>query len=430
MAATTKLILFNAVLRELASHQLANLTTVNTRLTELNGAYDHAVEYVLGKQDWGFARRRATLTGIPDSSFPPYAYRYSRPGDYLRKCWIKVAAADDSQIDHAEAGATIYGFETTALVEYISDHADTYDPANWPPHFTKALTLYLAQLVAPKLARAGAGEVGGLGQKLEMALAEADAFEAVFLTNTQIPANRHPVFRRAIEFMGQALGGSVPLHAHTDKLRWQMNLGWSHAVKYVLEMGAWNFASKRAYLADGMSADSLVPATEGGIIEGYSLPPAVDTTPSLSVSGYTYGYPVPEDFLHKIWLKPTATSDLEARHQFIGNTLFVDQSPLLMEYVAYNDFTTDPANWSANFLEVVAAYLAFMVVPEFVVEQDGKGRGRVTATQLSEKLNALYLSKLSDAKLRDAIQQEAITLPMGRFVSARRGGSNSLSRYR
>ncbi len=92
MASTTKLIVYNEVMRELAGHPLANLTNVNTRLSELNGAFDHAVEYMLSKADWGFARRRATLTGVSDSAFPPYTYRYSKQSDYLRKCWLKTAA--------------------------------------------------------------------------------------------------------------------------------------------------------------------------------------------------------------------------------------------------------------------------------------------------------------------------------------------------
>lgn len=114
MAATTKLILFNESLREIGSQPLANLTNANTRLAELNGAFDHAIEFMLSKLDWGFARRRATLTGVTDNSFPPYLYRYSKPADYLRKCWIKLAAANANQFDHAEVGAVFYGFEPTA----------------------------------------------------------------------------------------------------------------------------------------------------------------------------------------------------------------------------------------------------------------------------------------------------------------------------
>lgn len=429
MAATTKLIVYNAAIRELSGHPLANLTTVNTALTELNGAFDHAVEHLLSRVDWSFARRRATLANVADTSYPPYTYRYTRPSDYLRKCWIKVAASDDHQIDHAESAAAIYGFETAPIIEYISDHADNYEPANWPPHFTRALTIYLAILVGPKLARAGAEQLGKLREAFDTAIGDAKDFEAAFVTNTQIPADRQPVFRRAIEFMGQSLAGSVPIHTHADKLRWQMNLNWDHAVKYVLEMAAWNFASKRAFLTGGSSGDSLMPSTTGGIVEGYTLPPADDET-DPEVSGFDYGYPLPDDFLHKIWIKRDALSDMECDHQFMGGHVFVNDDPVVMEYVARNSYTVDPANWSANFMEVVAAYLASLVAPQFVIDDGRKGRGALSAPQVQEKMTGVYLAKLRDAKTRDAIQQQPYRMPLGRFARARLGSSNLRSRYR
>lgn len=170
MAATTQLIVYNAVLRELQAAPLASLSETGTRLTELNGAWDHAIEYALALRDWAFARRRATLTGVADTSFQPYTYRYTKPSDYLRKCWVKLAAGDAFQTDHAEIAAVFYGVDASALVEYVSDHADNYNPANWPPHFTRVITLYMATLVH-KLARAGAGDLGVLDGRLQAALA-------------------------------------------------------------------------------------------------------------------------------------------------------------------------------------------------------------------------------------------------------------------
>jgi len=422
MAATTKLIVYNATLRELGGHPLANTSTVNTSLTELEGAFAHAVEHLLSRLDWSFARRRATLASVSDTSYPPYTYRYTRPSDYLRKCWIKTAAANDYQIDHAESASAIYGYETAPIIEYISDHADVYDPANWPPHFTRALTTYLASLVGPKLARAGGEQLGKLREGFDTALADAKDFEANFVTNTQIAADRQPVFRRAIEFMGQSLAGSVAIHAHTDKMRWQMNLSWEHAVRYVLELGAWNFASKRAYLTNGVTGDSLMPSTTGGIIEGYSLEPA-DAEDDPVVAGYDYGYALPDDFLHKIWLKRAPDADLESDHQFVGAYVFVREDPVIMEYVAYNATTRDPANWSANFMEAVAAYLAVLVAPQFVLDEGRKGKGALNAPQVQEKMEAVFKLKLRDAKMRDAIQQQPYRMPLGRFARARMGGN-------
>lgn len=630
MAVTTKLTVFNDTLRELGSHPLANLTTANTRLSELNGAFDHAVEYMLSKMDWGFARRRATLTGVSDSGFPPFTYRYSKPVDYLRKCWVKLTADAAQQIDHAEVAAVFYGFEPTALIEYVSDHADNYDPANWPPHFTRCAVLYLAQLVAPKLARAGSGELGMLEGKLQSALSEAEGFEAVFLTNGQIPAARNTVLRRALEIVGQQMAGNVPLMAQSDYLRWQMNAtwdtavrflleqapwsfairrqtltgttdlsglppytyryarpsgylkrhwlrqsasapfeadfaesglsfygydptlvlefvstdsvaldptswpavfietmalylasqvagrvnvatddggkatieasqqrdalmqqfalyldrakgseavaryqasipdnrlpvmrralefmgqeltgfvdidgqaaklrwamtqAWDHSLKYVLEQGAWNFATRRVMLTGG--SEPVPGDLSSDIIEGYSLPPATEPTPPGNLpdmAGYQYGYNLPADFLHKIWIKSDANHDLEIPHQFMRDAVYANHQPIVMEYVAWDADSTDPGEWSANFLEAMAAYLALTVSPEIVVGTDSKGRARLNANEIRQKLEMVWERKLSDAKLRDAIQQYPQRMPVGSFVRARMGsiGTSGMRRF-
>jgi len=423
MAATTKLIVYNEALREIGSAFLADIVTANTRLSALDAAFNHAVEFMLSKKDWGFARRRATLTGVGDSSFPPYTYRYSKPSDYLRKCWVKVAADDEYQLDHAEVAAVIYGFATTALIEYVSDHADNYDPANWPPHFTRVLVLYLAALIGPKIARLGDENVSKLLKQMDDALVDADTQEAVFLTNASIPANRQPVFTRAIEFMGQALAGSVAIHSHTDKLRWQMNRAWAHSVKFCLESGAWNFATKRATLTDG--GEAVPGGVVTGIIEGYSVGPATEpaaTEDLPDMAGYDYGYTLPSDFLHKIWVKADATRDYEVDHQFMGSGIYSNSEPLVMEYIAYDTSTTDPALWPASFLELVAADLARRVAPEFMVNDAGTGR-RLQAPNIGGKLEQMFADRLSNARTRDAIQQFPKQIPAGRFVSARRGSA-------
>lgn len=431
MAATTKLIVYNDTLRELGSHPLANTSSTNTRLQELDGAFNHAVEYILSRVDWNFARRRATLTGSADTSFSPYTYRYARPSDYLRKVWIKTAADDEFQIDHAETAAVTYGFLSTALLEYMSDHADNYEPANWPPQFTRCIVLYLAMLVGPKLGRTGDDDAKSWYQKLDVALSEAQRVEAVYTVNGQISTTRIPVIRRAVELLGQQITGMTTLNSRIDELRWSMNKAWTHSVRYCLEQGAWNFAAKRAVLDDAATGDANIPSQSvSGVIEGYSVGPAASTTDTISISGFDYSYPLPTDFLHKIWIKSNVAHDFECRHQRLGGYMFTNDDPCVMEYVAEDSYTTDPDNWPATFMEVVASYLALTVAPELVVDEGGKG-GRIKAPQIREKLEALYSRKLSDAKTKDAIQQEPKTIPLGRFARSRFGsiGTTSVRRY-
>ena len=427
MAATTKLIVWNAALREIGAAPLADTTSANKKQLTLNQAWDHAIEHVLALRDWGFARRRATLTGVADTAFPPYTYRMTKPSDYLRKCWIKTAADDEFQVDHAEIAAVFYALTTSALSEYVSDHADNYEPANWPPHFTRLLVLYMAAQVAPTLAGVGHEDVSVYEGRMQEALAKADEFEAIFLTNTAIAAERQPVMRRALEMMGQVLAGSVMVHAQADKLRWSMNRSWVHSVKYVLEQGAWNMATQRARLAEPLDAETVLPSASGGIVEGYSVAPAAAET-AQDAAGFEYAFPLPDDFLHKVWIKSTPQSAYEITHQVMGEHIFCNELTAIMEYIAWSAFTQTPGNWSATFLETVAAYLALTVAPELVLEADGKGRARVMAPQIRDKLERNFLGKLSDAKLRDAIQQEPKTMPPGRFVQARAGSSATFGR--
>ena len=431
---TTKLAVWNAALRELASAPLADTTTANTRQFELGGAWPLAIEHTLAMRDWGFARRRATLTGIADTSFPPYTYRFTKPSDYLRKCWIKSGADEEYQLDHAEIAAVFYGLYTTGLLEYISNDAANYDPTNWPPHFVRVLTLYLASLVGPKLARAGADDLGRLNGQMQSAMAGADEFEAVFLTNTAIPVARQPVLRRALEFIGQQLAGSVPIHAHTDMMRWHMNRAWDHAVKYVLEKGAWNFATRRAILYGGIAQP---PAEQAGLTAGlYWWLPMLATSPptdvpAVHVTEFAYGYDLPTNFLHKIWVRADPQAEFECRYQFMGKRLFTDSNPTVIEYIASDAQTVDPANWTANFLEVVAAYLALLVTPELVLVA-GKDGNKVNANQIKGRLEQLFMQRMSDAQIRDAIQQQPKDLPRGRFIRSRAGstGGIGLRQYR
>lgn len=619
MAATTKLIVWNQALLEIGDHPLADTTTASATQRALNDSWDHAVEYVLARRDWNFARRRAQIAGTTSSAYPPFTRVHTKPADYLRKVWFKAAADDEFQIPHAEVGASIYSHVTTGLLEYISDHADNYNPANWPPQFTRVLALYLAMLVAVKVGRTGADDVRSFVERVEAALAEAERSEAVSVINEAIPADRLPVLRRAMELLGQPIAGSLPsfsdadqlrwqmnrgwtqavtavleqapwnfalrraaltatadtttfppytnrfdrpagflkrvwireqatdtfeadyaeagtyvygyagtkvmeyiaqdsaaltatnwpqafselvalyLAAHiaplgqpvqgpdgttmqpagsreglmqqfaaqlelakaseavqqftrqipaarfpvmrralelmgqsltgfvvtdemTSRMRWQMNLGWDHAVRTVLSEGAWNFATKRALFQNGDDGDANVPSNVlSGLDEGYSVEPASASTAATPIAGYDYSFPLPDDFLHKIWIKAAVSHDIECPHQVMGDHLFVNYDPVLMEYVAEDAFTTDPANWPPSFLDAVAAFLGLSVAPELSVETGRRG-ARVAATGLPSKMQAVYAQALSVAKTKDAIQQYPEAMPLGNFARARFGG--------
>ena len=311
-------------------------------------------------------------------------------------------------------------------MEYVSDHADNYDPVNWPPHFTRVVTLYLAYQVAPGLARAGDDQQGKLWSQYQAALSEAEQHEDRFLVNAQINVNRHPTMRRAIQFMGQVLAGSVPINNQTAKLRWEMNRSWDHAVQYVLEQGAWNYATRRVRLTGG--TEPIPGDTQDDIIEGYSVGPATepadsDTLPEMSE--YDYGFVLPTDFLHKIWCKADANHEYECDHQFLRDAVYANHENIILEYVSNDSDAVNPDNWPASFMEAVAAYLAVTVVPELMIEETGKGRQKINASGAKDSLERLYRDKLSNAKVRDALQQQPKRTPLGAFAQARFGSRSS-----
>jgi hypothetical protein len=309
------------------------------------------------------------------------------------------------------------------------------------------------------------------------------------------------------------VAGSVALYSHTDRLRWHMSKAWDHAVRYCLEQGAWNFATKRALLEDGTDGSDTIASIQGdALIEGYSVgdsstvtitiaAPAVvtwtahgleaetpiqftttgslptglslltdyyvlatglatnsfqvsatlngaavntsgtqsgvhtatvveiddDTSSVPDLAGFDYGHPLPDDYLHKVWIKRDANNDLEIAHQIVRDHIFVNDTPVVLEYIAEDDWTTDPDNWPASFLEIVASYLALMVAPEWLVEADAKGRQKTSAPRVREALEGQFQRKLSDAKAKDAIQQYPKIIPAGSFVRAR-AGSNYYAR--
>lgn len=622
MAATSKLTVWNDALREIGQDPLVNTTDANQAQLVLDGAFGHAVEYTLGRLDWNFARRRIVLGSTGDTTFPPFTRRYARPGNYLRKCWIKANPADEFQIDHTESGLFIYGFVTAPVIEFISDDPANYEPANWPPHFTRCLSLYLATLVAPKIGRTGDDETArALWQKLNGALVEAEQQEVVFTTNRQIEADRLPVMRRALEMIGQVLSGSAGVQAQADYLRWAMDRTWAdcvafmlaqapwnfavrrttltgiadasfapytyryerpasmvrrvwlraapsdtfeadyadvggayrsyagtlvleyiasdaaalqasnwpvqfreavaaylamqvagrvtlsgdqggdntettaskvreavgklfqgyldaaksadattfmdrsvpsdqlpvhrralefigqalagfgaiddavgrlrwamvqawpHSVRFCLEAGAWNFASKRCYFKVGNPAVESMPLSVApGIDDGYSVipdDPSIDT----DVVGFQYAFPLPKDFRHKLWFKERASDERETRFEILRDFLFTDLDGGVLEYVAEDEWTTSPTNWPATFLDVVAAHLAASVALELAASVGERGSVKITATQLKEKLEVNYRQRADDARNKDAIQQLPKRVAVGSFARARFGGN-------
>ena len=237
--------------------------------------------------------------------------------------------------------------------------------------------------------------------------------------------------RRAVEMLGQSLGRSIATGVHLNALRLSMSLGWNDAVRFVLEQAAWNFATKRALLTLGAEAGDVMPGGEvGGIVEGYSVDGGEGgaETPfdNYAFAGYQYAWYLPDDYLHKTWIKESAASPYEIAFQLVRDAVFTNIEPCTLEYIAEDEWTTNPENWPETFKEVVAARLANIAAPEFVIEQ-GSQKAKVSAPQIRDKLDGVFARALYNAKNKDAAQQGSHRIPPGRFVLARRGSNVSIT---
>ena len=433
MAATTKLTVANEILRELGVKNPLTQAELDTpaepRSREINNAFDHAVEFLLGELNWTFARRRQAITGAASTAYPGYAFVYTKPNDWLRTIWIKESVTDFNDLDYAEVGAVIYGHVTPAVIDYMSDDADNYDPANWPPQFTRTAILYLAYLLAPGLARAGDDVQSKLWTQYTTQIDNAAEFEARHLVNEQVAGERLPVMRRALEIMTQALGKTAPIHNQNARLMWHMQKCWEPTLKYVLEQGAWNFASRRARLTGG---SETVPGQDyDDVIEGYTTAPATETTDTdlPAISEFDYGFALPDDFLHLLWCKSDANMIYSTDYQVLGRKIFSRVDTLILEYIAYDTDSIDPTYWSQTFVEAVAARLAYQVHPEIMVEGKGAAnRERISVKGARDNLLREWDRALADAKRKDAIQQQAKPAPLGTFARARLGSRYGMGR--
>jgi hypothetical protein len=159
------------------------------------------------------------------------------------------------------------------------------------------------------------------------------------------------------------------------------------------------------------------------IVEGYSVDGDEDAAVALPrLSDFDYAFHLPDDYLHKVWAKASARDYEELDNQIIGLMLFASSDTVLLEYIGQDAELIEPAAWSAVFTEAVAAYLALMTAPELVIESDGKN-GRINAPQIRDRLMVNYERKLSDARMRDTVQQQVAMTPPGRFIRARMGGN-------
>lgn len=149
---------------------------------------------------------------------------------------------------------------------------------------------------------------------------------------------------------------------------------WPIARDSMLREHPWNFAVSRAITAPSASSPDF---------------------------GFTYQHPLPSDSLRL--LEVDGMTSLE--YQLEGDSILTDDDTLYIRYIAS---ITDPNKYDTIFVDLVSAYLAFLLVEPL--------------TQSNTKKSALwneYQQILSRAKKADAMENPTVALQEDDWITAR-----------
>ncbi len=166
------------------------------------------------------------------------------------------------------------------------------------------------------------------------------------------------------------------------------------ALKAVLEMGQWNFASRAA----------LIPAS-----------PSV--TPAF---GFEYAYEKPADFVRTTHFCSDEFFAVPInQYQDVGGFWYSHLTEVYVKYVSFaNDRGGDLTTWPQHFTDLAEIYLALKACP----------RIRPNATNMSELKDDLRVAKLR-ARSLDAMEGPTQAPKHGNWIQSRWGGKITSSRF-
>lgn len=165
------------------------------------------------------------------------------------------------------------------------------------------------------------------------------------------------------------------------------------AVRYCLEQGYWNFATRTI---------------------------KIEATPSLEPDfGYTYAFTKPLDFvqLTSISLDEFFTIPLN-NYSDEDSYWFANHDVLYISYISDDvDYGASLGNWTETFTRFVELYLAYRAAPQITHDN-------TVVRDIEDKMKRAMLS----AKTKDAVNQGAKMTPLGALASARLNGRGSGTR--
>lgn len=297
----TKLQIWNEALRFIGETPLATLTDDVEPRYVLADVYDRAVTAVLREADWRFALVTETRTNNAAlAALPGFTYKFSKPASWLRTHALFVQSPDSRECPF-DARETATGFYanvgSSIIIRYVSSDAAT--ESGWTEHFAKALSAYIAHLIAERIT----GNADTAAAMLEL-----------YGRNFQAAASRD----------------AVPPNPW---LPFQLDGTFRRAAQAVLEHGAWRFAVKTATL----------------------------TASGTASVGYLYRYQKPDDWLRTVdGYDQQGVHSLQGPYRDEGGALHSDRDSLTLRYVSTAGM--DATTWSEAFHDAVLAYCQYQSV--------------------------------------------------------------------
>ena len=255
---TTEVAIANAALIKAGHTRTISSTTENTNESRLFNIYFPRVrDAVLRAVPWNFASKRATLSAAGTAAaVANWSYKYTVPSDCLMARFLTgtdIATPKFEIIHDATAGRVLYTNASSAVLSYT---AQVTDEAQFDPLFTSALICALSISMGPIL--------GAKPEAMQAAQAEYDRIIAQGITQNDkegvsgppggLLASTPTVLN--IANMALARLGKSPLQAVTEptKEARAVSLFYESVQDRVLETIPWNFAQRRAVLAENTNA--------------------------------------------------------------------------------------------------------------------------------------------------------------------------------
>lgn len=314
----------------------------------LDDEYDRARTFVLRQAPWRFALKQAALSssGSPISG---YSTSYAKPGDWLRTVAIfTLASARECPIDCRDVGVLIHA-NAVPTMRYVQNAVAV---ADYPEQFVKALTAYLAFLLAHRI-------TGYLDRADSMFALWQRAFADAVKTDA-VPED--------------------PWLVH------QLDGSFLASSRFVLRAGNWKFALKSALLSADVSPAPL--------------------------PGFSASYPKPADWVRTQALfhrSNARESPIDAREH--GTKWSANVAPTL-RYVSSDALAS--TLWPEDFFRVVGAHLGLSWGDAGPVAPESTDDRRAARSLWPEYLQAAlateaipespWLAKQLDGSFRNAAQ--------------------------